>query len=402
MPRRGSSGSRSLAVAASFFLGAAVALVVLVALQRLRPTLRGEVPAAVAPRPTAPPEPAPTARVPTAPTPTPEPRVTPEPAEPPRWRSGVATLGEFDRRLSGSAWSLTWGFVDHHGVPRRVTCRVGQEDHAREVFGFGYEEEAVRVERDARLRQMVDGAIHERGLEAFVEASVEDGAWKARHTIPGDLGEAEQARLDREIRQLYAWLKVAFRRTWQEVTADLLAERGLRLEGDTYEVDHAGVARRASDPLADCAFALDNAADTDLRRHLGAFVAFFQEIRYERPPARWRGRQTLGFYVPTEVLVGNHGDCDSKSVAFAAMWRHRARPVLLVRVPGHMLVGVEMRPGPGERFVRLGNRYFVLCEVVGPAKRHPGSSQAAGWFRYVLIEPAGLRAGRGRSRLPEP
>jgi hypothetical protein len=336
------------------------------------------------------------------PAPSPRARETPKPVEPERWHSQVAALGEFERRLRGSAWSLTWGFVDHHGVRRQVACRVGQADHAREVFGFGYEKEALATERDARLKAMVDGAIRERHLEAYVRASVDDGAWQARHTIPGDLGEAEQERLDREIRQLYAWLKVAFRREWQAATDELLSERGLRLNGNTYEVDHAGVARRASDPLAECTRALDAAAEPDVRRHLGAFVAFFQEIPYERPPAEWRGRQTLGFYVPTEVLVGNHGDCDSKSVAFAAMWRHFQRPVLLVRVPGHMLVGVEMRPGPGERYVRMGNRYFVLCEVVGPAKRHPGSSQASGWFEYVLIEPAQVEPGRGRSRLPEP
>jgi hypothetical protein len=67
-----------------------------------------------------------------------------------------------------------------------------------------------------------------------------------------------------------------------------------------------------------------------------------------------------------------------------------------------MLLGVEMRPGPDERFVRLGNRYFVLCEVAGPAKRHPGWSDASGWFEYLLIEPAWSEAAEGRSRLPDP
>jgi hypothetical protein len=66
-----------------------------------------------------------------------------------------------------------------------------------------------------------------------------------------------------------------------------------------------------------------------------------------------------------------------------------------------MLLGVEMRPGPDERFVRLGNRHFVLCEVAGPAKRHPGWSDASGWFEYVLIEPERYYAAEGRSLLPD-
>jgi hypothetical protein len=278
---------------------------------------------------------------------------------------------------------------------------VGRADHELEVSGFGYDEQTVVAERDARLREMVARAVRDRRLDTYVRTRVEDGAWRARHTIPGDLEPREQKRIDHEIQQLYAWLEPAFRHEWDAVTRELLAEHGLRLDGDTFGIDHAGVARRATGPLAECTRALDAASGAGLRRRLGAFIAFFQEIPYELPPRQWRGRSILGFYVPTEVLVGNHGDCDSKAVAFAAMWRQYARSVLLIHVPGHMLVGVEMPPGPGERYVRLGNRYFVLCEVAGPAKPHPGSSGASGWFDYVLIEPDRAEPGRGRSRLPE-
>jgi hypothetical protein len=322
--------------------------------------------------------------------------VEPPEDRPPR----VGSRSRFERRLQGSAWALTWAFVDHHGQRRRVSCRVERADHEREVFGFGYDPEAVAEERDLRLRAFVDEAIRDWRLEAYVRTLVEDGAWRAEHTIPGGLGATEQERLDREIERFYRWMKRAFRQEWDDATRDLLAERGLRFEDARYEIDHEGLARRGSMPLEDCTRALDAVADPGRRRQLGAFLAFFQEIPYERPPSEWRGRNTLGFYVPTEVLVGNHGDCDSKSVAFAAMWRHYARPVLLIRVPGHMLVGVEMRPGPQERYVRLGNRYFVLCEVVGPARRHPGASDASGWFDYVLIEPLRGVPERGRSRLP--
>ncbi len=107
--------------------------------------------------------------------------------------------------------------------------------------------------------------------------------------------------------------------------------------------------------------------------------------------------ESFGFYVPTEVLVNDHGDCDSKSAAFAALWRHLDTAVLLISVPRHMLVGVEVRPGPGEAFVRIGNRYFVLCEPAGPAKLHPGAERLSGDFEYMLLEPgrAGDVEGKG-------
>ena len=92
-------------------------------------------------------------------------------------------------------------------------------------------------------------------------------------------------------------------------------------------------------------------------------------------------------FVPTEVVVGRHGDCDSKSVTFAALWRNFDTPVILVSLPRHMLVGVAVPPGPGEHFVQVGNRYFVLCEVAGPGKLHPGREPIPDRFEYILIEP---------------
>jgi hypothetical protein len=326
---------------------------------------------------------------------------TPAPVEPETWKPHVDRLGEFGRRVEGGVYRLTWGFIDHHGSPRRVTCRVDRRDHEREVALFGYDETSFDSARDARLRTMVEQAVRQRGLASFVRVEVKDGAWRARHAIPGDLPSTRQQRLDRDIEAFYSWLKGAFRREWETVTGDLLAERGLRFDGRRYSIDYMGVARRATGPLADCTRALEAATGAGLRRELGGFLAFFQEIPYELPPATWRGRSILGFYVPTEVLVGHHGDCDSKAVAFAAMWRHLSRAVLLIRVPGHMLLGVEMRPGPDERFVRMGNRYFVLCEVAGPTKPHPGWSDASGWFEYLLIEPARHDAAEGRSLLPD-
>ena len=112
----------------------------------------------------------------------------------------------------------------------------------------------------------------------------------------------------------------------------------------------------------------------------------FQEIRYEVPPNEQGGRQTLGFWVPTEVLVNHHGDCDSKAVTFCALWRAFATPMILIVLPHHVLVGVAMPPGPGEQFVRVGNRYYVLCEVAGPGKFAPGTRAVEGSFRYLAID----------------
>ena len=123
-------------------------------------------------------------------------------------------------------------------------------------------------------------------------------------------------------------------------------------------------------------------------QYLGLFLAFYQELGYEVPPDEVDGRRTLGLRVPTDVLVSGRGDCDSKAVAFASMWRRFPTRAVMVLVPGHALVGVEVPARPGERTVRVGNRTYVLCEVAGPGKWHPGARSVEGSFEYVLVEPA--------------
>ena len=61
----------------------------------------------------------------------------------------------------------------------------------------------------------------------------------------------------------------------------------------------------------------------------------------------------------------------------------------IITIPHHALVGVEGKPGPGESFVQIGNRYYVLCEVAGPAKLPPGSHSISGSFEYVAVDPVG-------------
>jgi len=325
------------------------------------------------------------------PTPAP-PEVTPEPpfTEPlppreiPRARPGL-----FDRREDGPAWTLTWGFLDHHDEPLEVTCRIDRDDHEREVAGFGYDVDGVAKARTARLREWGERALRERGLEGVVRLHVDATGWEAHHALPPNTEAGAAAQLDIEARRFYRWMKLGFDDEWDRVTDTLVRERGLRLDGSRLDVDYEGLAERAQAPLADCYRALRGSGGRGgERRLLEVFLAFLQGIPYEIPEEGGGGPERLGLFVPTEVLVGNHGDCDSKAVTFAALWRRIAVPLVLVRVPGHMLLGVAVRPGPGERFVRLGNRYFVLCDVAGPNRTRPGHTDPQGTFEYVLLEAA--------------
>ena len=393
MPAPVSSAFRSGAAGCALLGGAVVALVVLAGLQRLAPpreTARRPPPrvAPAPPRPRRPPPPRPSPRPERAPAPEPVPEPQPEPSTEPA-APPLPAPGSFERTEDHGDYQLTWGFTDHQGEPLSVTCRVPRDDHEREVSRFGYDERAVAAARAERLRRWAEAKLRERGIEEVVRLDVDEEGWQARHEFPPNVDPAAAARLDVEARRFYLFMKLHFPDEWDAVTDALLRERGLRLDGQRIGIDYEGVADRAAGPLAGCTRALRWAAGRGAdRRLLEVVLAFLQEIPYEQPSDPARGPRNFGFYVPTEVLVGNHGDCDSKAVAFAALWRRVDVPLVLVRVPGHMLLGVAVRPGPGERFVRLGNRYFVLCEVAGPARSRPGHTDAEGSFEYVLVGPA--------------
>ncbi len=368
-----------------------MALVVLVGLQWLapprEPARRPPPRQAPAPRPRRPPAPRPTPWPAPEPVPLPEPAPEPEPSTEPA-APPLPPPGSFERTEHGGEYQLTWGFTDHHGEPLSVACRVARDDHEREVARFGYDEHEVAAARAERLRRWARGKLRERGIDDVVRLEVDQEGWQARHEFPPNMDAAAAARLDVAARRFYLFMRLHFPDEWDAVTDALLRERGLRLENGRIAIDYAGLAERAAGPLAGCFQALRWAAARGAdRRLLEVVLAFLQEIPYEVPPTAPHGRGNLGLYVPTEVLVGNHGDCDSKSVTFAALWRRVDVPLVLVRVPGHMLLGVAVRPGPGERYVRLGNRYFVLCEVAGPAKSRPGHTAVEGSFEYVLLEP---------------
>jgi hypothetical protein len=163
----------------------------------------------------------------------------------------------------------------------------------------------------------------------------------------------------------------------------------MRLQGNEIDVDYERHVRDATEPLADCFAALRSLDRGGSGPPLDLFLKFLQDLRYELPrDVDEQGRETLGFRVPTAVLVEGAGDCDSKSAVFCSLWRQLPGRVLLVLVPGHALVAVEGKPGPGQASVRLGNRYYILCEVAGPGRFQPGETDVSGSFEYVLIEPA--------------
>lgn len=303
----------------------------------------------------------------------------------------VDSLERFERRDGGDRLRLSFGFIDHHGREQQVSCTLSKRDYQRETAAFGYSEKEMGRELGLRLREAFVQEAEARGLLRFYRFETYGGTgYRWEWTTPGNLPPEEKARLKREVEDFDDWLDRELDRKRDELTKQYLRERGFKLEKNTIAVDYERIVLQATPPLQECFEALRRAGDGDSERRLmGLFLAFFQELRYEIPPAVDAGRNTLGFWVPTAVLARGAGDCDSKSAAFCAMWRNLPRRSIIIILPEHALVGVEGKPGPDEAYVRLGNRYYVLCEVAGPGKLPPGGERISGSFEYVMIEPVG-------------
>lgn len=146
----------------------------------------------------------------------------------------------------------------------------------------------------------------------------------------------------------------------------------------TFGLDYAAVAKRAVDAMVPVARAVKSAdlpiaGTTNGRRiALSRAIAFMQAIPYEALGAQ---RSTgLGFLPPVALIDENKGDCDSKSVAYAAIARTLApgTPVAIIVVPGHALVGLGIATQPGDVTITFGGLTYVLAEPVGPAPAHIG------------------------------
>lgn len=320
----------------------------------------------------------------------PEPAPSPTPL-PDTYRDRVGSLNRFRKHETADRYVVSYAFIDYLGRSHEVTCAVWRADYAQESASYGYRKEDIDAESRPELQRWTDRELTVRGLRPYLTIAVK-GTSSGYHwewELPGDMDAAEQDRRKREMKAFLAWYGKAFDERSEAVGDPLYRARGLRLEKNIVGIDYPGVADRARARLEDCSRALERSGPGYSRRQqLGLFLAFLQEIRYEVPPDLVDGRDSLGLYVPTEVVVNDHGDCDSKSTAFAALWLRLGTPVVLISLPKHMLVGVEVKPGPREAFVRIGNRYFVLCEVAGPGKWHPGERALSGSYEYMLLEPS--------------
>jgi len=308
-------------------------------------------------------------------------------------------LGDLHRRLVNEQKALTAQVVDtlRHRYPDAQINRRGT--------GISWRVAAAPSDADRRdwleerLATAVD-ALRRKYPRADITVS-DDGSVRYA-AYPDDMG-----RLDRDMRALLRRLKLEERqrlgeqertlqralesqsdaiqddwnaaqvrtaRQLQDIRTNYFRSKGYALDGNVGRPDYQSAARESVADLRPLAMALrERAAGGSVRDTVDLALQFFQAIPYDTLTSRMTSNGA-GFAFPLAMLAENRGDCDTKSVAFAAVLKalFPSLSTVMVIVPGHALVGVDVPAAAGDRTLHANGRTYVLMEPVGPAQTRIG------------------------------
>lgn len=106
--------------------------------------------------------------------------------------------------------------------------------------------------------------------------------------------------------------------------------------------------------------ALEKNAPVDKRGKARNALEFIQSIPYSRETPNGADFQT-----PIGMFTQNQGDCDTKSVALAAILRSYGIDSVMVVIPDHMFMGLDVTALPGDHTFSHNGKTFVGAEPAG-------------------------------------
>jgi len=160
----------------------------------------------------------------------------------------------------------------------------------------------------------------------------------------------------------------------ERARTDYLGRYWRRHEGDYVYIDYAAAVRQAMPAMRPLATAFARRSPgQDERAILQRALSFLQTIPYDEltEVRRFGG---VDFAPAAAMLKINAGDCDSKSVAIAALVKlmlpERAVIIVRSRPAGlrveHALAMADLAPREGDATLRFDGRLFVALEASGP------------------------------------
>ena len=258
-----------------------------------------------------------------------------------------------------------------HTAADEVVCSYRYRDFQRTEQSLDFRlparevEAAMRAFRDyslVGLNQHIETAIAEAARKAGVTVNISvaaDGSRSVKFRGPSDRVE----RLERGMPDVL-----------EHARTDYLGRYWRRHEGDYVYIDYAAAVRQAMPAMRPLAMAFARRSPgQDERAMLQRALSFLQTIPYDEltEVRRFGG---VDFAPAAALLKINAGDCDSTSVAIAALVKlmlpERAAIIVRSRPAGlrveHALAMADLPPREGDATLRFDGRLFVALEASGP------------------------------------
>jgi hypothetical protein len=317
-------------------------------------------------------------------------------------------LNSFAKEETESAYKLTYGWLDYQGSIHFITFYISKKDlsDAEDEFGYDepelekYVETSVSKMREEMLIHLKQFVIQLRAKSRYSQyilvEEVDSLNFKLKLSVPPASYKEAKAEFEKIKAQLATEQESYFKKIDKEREKSRIAyleKRGLRLVEDKAAVNYQQSVQN-NRPRVKQVFEemLKKNESLTLQQFLALMLAFIQEVMYGTPPIKEGDKVILGFFTPPRVLVEDFGDCDSKGVTFASLWTNfKNYPLILIKIPNHMFVGLAI-PSFSQEGVTINGLRYTLCEVTGPDKIPPGLITSysqlylqGGQFRYEMI-----------------
>jgi len=153
------------------------------------------------------------------------------------------------------------------------------------------------------------------------------------------------------------------------------AKHGIKMleEGNRFTIDYNWVINQNESTITEIAKRIRSTARRNgyrsKRELIGAFASFVQSLKYRVPrDHRINSKNeiilTAGAMMPLETLSMGWGDCDSKSMLFAALVQSIGLvDVCFIVMDEHLFAAVQLRHNQDDQFIKHKGKDWVLIEL---------------------------------------
>ncbi|MFZ2620513.1 MAG: hypothetical protein WAX89_06525 [Alphaproteobacteria bacterium] len=265
-----------------------------------------------------------------------------------------AAQTRFERTYTGKNVSLTYHWRDTQGRNNSLLFQLPKAEVARgnaEFKPFNQVNTQATQEAFAAVEAFIQPYV---GKQKKIDLTAHSNGFRATYY---GFKTPEQQELDAKVRA-----------TYQEQFDKTITNNFYMSYGNYVMPDHRRIAKRYVPAVSPIASAI--AAQTKgqgLRGVVDYTLSFLQTIPYDELVSR-QSSNGAGFQTPYGLLLNNRGDCDTKSVALAAILRklYPSQRIVIVYVPEHAFVGIHATPSRTDYALRLGGEPFILADPTGP------------------------------------